>query len=51
MTLMLHEFRNSSPGDRVRLASVWGIRLGSPAAVALGLPRTDTDKSDETQQM
>ena len=48
MTLMLHEFHNASPGERMRLAIVWGIRPGSPAAAALGLPRTDTDKTDET---
>ena len=45
---MLDEFQEASPVDRIRLAIVWGIRPGSPAAAALGVPRTDADDTDVT---
>ena len=48
LRLMLREFHDALPGELMRLAIVWGIRPGSPAAAALGLPGTDTDKTDET---
>jgi len=48
---MLREFHDALPSERVKLAIVWGIRSGSPAASALGVPRTDTDKTDKTHLM
>jgi len=45
---MLREFHDALPGERIRLATVWGIRPGSPAAAALGLPRTDADQVTST---
>lgn len=48
LALMLREFRDASPVERMRLAIVWGIRPGSPAAAALGMPRADTDETHPT---
>ena len=47
-TLMLGEFQAAPPAGRIRLAIVWGILPGSPAAAALGVPRTDADDTDGT---
>ena len=46
LTLMIREFRDALPAERIKLASVWGIRPGSPAAAALGIPTTDADATD-----
>ena len=45
---MFREFRDASPVERMRLAIVWGIRPGSPAGAALGMPRADTDETHPT---
>jgi hypothetical protein len=48
LTLMVREFLDASPADRLKLAATWGIRPGSPAAAALGVPATDADATDGT---
>jgi hypothetical protein len=45
---MVREFLDASPADRLKLAATWGIRPGSPAAAALGVPATDADATDGT---
>jgi len=45
---MLREFRDTPSGELPRLARVWGIVPGSPAAAALGVPGTDADTTDGT---
>ena len=48
LALMLREFQESSPAVRLRLAYLWGVVPGSPAAAALGVPITDADTTDGT---
>ena len=48
VALMVREFMDARPAERVRLARVWAIARGGPAARALGVPLTDADKTDGT---
>jgi hypothetical protein len=48
LALMIREFLDASPADRLKLAATWGIRPGSPAAAALKVPATDADTTDGT---
>lgn len=48
VALMVREFLTARPADRVRLARVWAIARGGPAARALGVPLTDADTTDGT---
>ncbi len=38
LALMIREFAGASAGERVRLASAWGVVPGGAAAAALGVP-------------
>ncbi len=48
LSLMLREFRDAFPAERIRLAVIWGIRPNGPDAAALGVPATDADATDES---